>query len=161
MHSLHLPSEKTRRRGPFFDFFWGEGAAVHRSNAFENLKVRKLLMAICDPVIIYSAFSAVSSSPKLPKESTSFLRSVCDPKRRLKFRLRINYYCSVLHSPSFVQSNNALRIANRRLGIIWMLTTRSQMMTTGEYRGFPTGLFNREIPNKSTVLSDIQSTPHN
>ena len=35
------------------------------------------------------------------------------------------------------------------------------MMTTGEYRGFPIGLFNREIPNKSTVLSDIQSTPDN
>ena len=35
------------------------------------------------------------------------------------------------------------------------------MMTTGEYRGLPTGLVNREIPNKATVLSDIQSTPDN
>ena len=29
------------------------------------------------------------------------------------------------------------------------------MMTIGEYRGFPIGLFNRDIPNKATVLSDI------
>ena len=29
------------------------------------------------------------------------------------------------------------------------------MMTLGEYRRFPIGLFNRDIPNKATVLSDI------
>ena len=35
------------------------------------------------------------------------------------------------------------------------------MMTTREHRGFSIGLFNHEIPNKATVLSDIQSTPDN
>ena len=29
------------------------------------------------------------------------------------------------------------------------------MITLGEYRRFPIGLLNRDIPNKATVLSDI------
>ena len=91
--------------------------AVHRLNAFENHRVCKL--SHCDLVIIYPEFSAVSSSPKLPKESISF-SGVCDQRRLLKFMQAKNHFSSVLHSHVFCV------ITQREQGIIQKITTWSQ-----------------------------------